>query len=180
MSKQAKNTPSAKKGISRSTILWIVAAVIVVGIFALLMRPAASTTPGGASSTGKVVVVDTAKVQQLASQGIPIVDVRTPAEFAGGHIPGAQNIPIDVFPNLIQNWDKSKSLIVYCQSGSRSAQAVADLQQIGWQGTIYHLASGFSSWTGQVEQGASAGAAQAPAKLPATARPVMYEFYSDG
>lgn len=151
-------------------VLWAVV-IALLGVTVFLV-----TKPAG----GGVVNVGQAQVQALSKQGVAVVDVRTPAEFAGGHIPGAQNIPIDTFSGVMANWDKSKPLVVYCQSGSRSAQAVSELQQMGWKGTIYHFSQGFGAWTGAVEQGAGAANAAAPPKLAATATPVIYEFYSDG
>lgn len=167
----AEAPADAPSGAGKSAwILWGVAAVLLVIVGWLLFKPAA----------GKVVDVSASQVQQLSSQGVAVIDVRTPAEYAAGHIPGAQDIPVDTFPSVMQNWDKAKPLVVYCQTGGRSAQAVADLKQLGWRGTVYHFSQGFQAWTGQVEQGASANGQANPPKLPHTAIPVMYEFFSSG
>jgi phage shock protein E len=61
-----------------------------------------------------------------------IIDVRTPAEFAGGHVAGSMNIPLQEIQNRI---DEIKSLhgsiILCCASGNRSGQATAYLRSIG-------------------------------------------------
>ena len=55
-----------------------------------------------------------------------ILDVRTPEEYAAGHISNAVNLNIldENFKNEIQNLDKSKTVFVYCKIGGRSADAV--------------------------------------------------------
>lgn len=67
-----------------------------------------------------------------------IIDVRTPGEYASGHVDGALNLPLDRF---IQNHagvvsDKSRQIILYCQSGARSAQATQFLKQQNYQNVI--------------------------------------------
>lgn len=61
-----------------------------------------------------------------------IIDVRTPGEFMGGHIPGSINIPLQV---IAQRLEEIKSLpqpiILCCASGNRSGQAAAFLQSCG-------------------------------------------------
>lgn len=61
-----------------------------------------------------------------------IVDVRSEGEFAGGHVEGSINIPLDTVPNRIEDFkNMSKPLIMCCLSGGRSGQAVGFLQQNG-------------------------------------------------
>jgi len=61
-----------------------------------------------------------------------ILDVRTPEEFAGGHYPGAINIPVDQLPARIAELkEMQKPILAYCRSGARSGMAVAMLRQSG-------------------------------------------------
>jgi Rhodanese-related sulfurtransferase len=61
-----------------------------------------------------------------------IVDVRTPEEFEGGHVPNAINIPLDVVPQRIIEFKlMQKPIVAYCRSGNRSAIAVSLLTQNG-------------------------------------------------
>ena len=61
-----------------------------------------------------------------------IVDVRSEGEFAGGHVEGSINIPLDTVPNRIEDFkNMSKPVIMCCLSGGRSGQAVGFLQQNG-------------------------------------------------
>lgn len=52
-----------------------------------------------------------------------IIDVRTKAEYQGGHIKGSLNIPLNNLSNHYSKLDKSKPVITCCASGMRSAQA---------------------------------------------------------
>lgn len=62
-----------------------------------------------------------------------IVDVRTPGEFSSGAYPKARNIPLDVLGSKLDKLGaKDKSVIVYCASGSRSAQAAKILKAAGF------------------------------------------------
>jgi rhodanese-related sulfurtransferase len=66
--------------------------------------------------------------------GTIVVDVRTPAEFAAGHLEGATNIDIEAstFSAKIANLDKGAPYFVYCRSGNRSSQAVAQMKKAGF------------------------------------------------
>ncbi|SKB95655.1 Rhodanese-like domain-containing protein [Salegentibacter salinarum] len=70
---------------------------------------------------------------QLLKEGGIIVDVRSKAEYAGGHIKGSKNIPL---PNLNSNpgipKNKNKSIITCCASGMRSASARSLLKSQGY------------------------------------------------
>ncbi|WP_374507416.1 rhodanese-like domain-containing protein [Flavobacterium sp.] len=71
---------------------------------------------------------------ELAQQGAIILDVRSKAEFTGGHIKGAINIPVNVLSShLSQLKDKNKPIITCCASGMRSASAKSILQSNGYQ-----------------------------------------------
>lgn len=76
-----------------------------------------------------------------------ILDVRTPEEFAEGHIPGASNISVtdSDFEKKVSKLDKKKTLLVYCRSGKRSVIASNKLLQLGFQ-HICNLENGFISW----------------------------------
>jgi rhodanese-related sulfurtransferase len=61
-----------------------------------------------------------------------IVDVRTPAEFMGGHVVGSINIPLQEIPNRMEELRILKApLILCCASGNRSGQAYHSLSQQG-------------------------------------------------
>lgn len=72
------------------------------------------------------------EARRLAGRGAIVLDVRTPEEFATGHIAGALNIPIDdLRERLTELTSKDRPVIVYCQSGSRSIRAAKTLEKAG-------------------------------------------------
>jgi phage shock protein E len=60
-----------------------------------------------------------------------IVDVRTPAEFAGGHVTGSVNIPLQEIPARLAEIKKMGNIVLCCASGNRSGQAMTFLKQKG-------------------------------------------------
>jgi rhodanese-related sulfurtransferase len=72
-------------------------------------------------------------LRSLINDGAFLVDVRTPGEFASGHVKGSVNIPLDTLPAQLNTFRNKKHIIVFCRSGSRSAQAKAFLEQQGIQ-----------------------------------------------
>lgn len=74
--------------------------------------------------------------KQLMQQGATIVDVRTKAEYQGGHIKGSVNIPLNNLSNHYSKLDKNKPIITCCASGMRSAQARNILQANGFKEVV--------------------------------------------
>ena len=70
--------------------------------------------------------------KELMQQGAQIVDVRTKAEFNGGHIRGSVNIPLNNLSNQYASLKKNKPIITCCASGVRSAQAKSILKENGF------------------------------------------------
>lgn len=69
--------------------------------------------------------------------GAALIDVRSEEEFAAGHIPGAQNLPLeslDLFPERYP--DKDALLFLYCRSGRRSGLAETRLREIGYTNAV--------------------------------------------
>lgn len=76
-----------------------------------------------------------------------VIDVRTPAEYEAGHVPGAMNIPINSkdFDQKSKSLDKEKKHLVYCAIGGRSAKATARMQELGIK-EIYDFTGGMRAW----------------------------------
>ncbi len=72
-----------------------------------------------------------------------VIDVRTPDEFASGHLDGALNIDIQgsMFATEIGALDKSANYVIYCRSGNRAGQAVTYMQDNGFTGTLTNAGS---------------------------------------
>lgn len=75
-------------------------------------------------------------LQSVIDEGAYLVDVRTPGEFAGGHVKGSVNIPLNMIPAQLAKFRNKKNIIVFCQSGGRSSQAKNILQQNGFTNVI--------------------------------------------
>ncbi|HEY3451943.1 MAG TPA: rhodanese-like domain-containing protein [Myxococcales bacterium] len=90
--------------------------------------------------------ISSAEARKLVSEGgARLLDVRTPGEFASGHLDGALNIPVqDLSASLKKVGPKEKPVVVYCASGARSAMAARLLKANGWQ-TVRNLGS-MSRW----------------------------------
>ena len=83
-----------------------------------------------------------------ADQALVVLDVRTPAEFAEGHVPGAINIPNgELAARVAELADaKGRDIVVYCRSGVRAAQALDVLDKAGFK-RLYHLQGDYNRWT---------------------------------
>lgn len=85
----------------------------------------------------------------IADTTVQLVDVRTPAEFAAGHIPEAVNIDVrgEKFDEEVRSTlDPSRPVAVYCRSGARSKAAARALTEKGFR--VYELNNGFMNWKG--------------------------------
>lgn len=71
----------------------------------------------------------TADLKAVIDEGAFLVDVRTPAEFADGHVQGSVNIPLDRIASELPRFKGRKNIVVFCRSGARSGQAKAILEQ---------------------------------------------------
>lgn len=77
-----------------------------------------------------------------------ILDVRTPEQFAAGHLRDAKNIPLSDLDSRIGELDKqkTKAVVVVCQQGSRADKAVKLLQKAGFDDVV-SLDGGLTAWT---------------------------------
>ncbi|MDO8604483.1 MAG: rhodanese-like domain-containing protein [bacterium] len=78
---------------------------------------------------------------------VVVVDVRTPEEFAEGHIAGAKNIDIqgEKFEEKIKKLDPNATYLVNCKLGGRSSRAVAHMNEIGFK-DVTNLEGGITAW----------------------------------
>jgi rhodanese-related sulfurtransferase len=83
--------------------------------------------------------VDGVTARKLVASGVKVVDVRTPAEFSTGHVPGAINIPHDQMEKRHSEiGPPSTPVLIYCKSGRRTDLAARALREHGFS-TIYDL-----------------------------------------
>jgi rhodanese-related sulfurtransferase len=101
-----------------------------------------------ATCTAQSDRLDVATFQvRIQAEGSQLVDVRTPEEFAKGHIAGATNNDWleDGFLNRAKTLDKSKPVLVYCAAGGRSEDAMEALKTAGFS-QVVDLRDGFNGW----------------------------------
>ena len=81
-----------------------------------------------------------------------LIDVRTPAEFAEGHLDGAVNIPVELptFAAQVALLDPDMDFLVYCRSGQRSEWAASLLKQKGAT-RVLNLRGGVLGWRAEVD-----------------------------
>jgi len=90
--------------------------------------------------------IDIARLRQLLDGGpITLLDVRTDAEVAGGVIAGARHIALTELVAREQELPRDVPLVVYCQSGGRSARAAGFLANAGF-GSVHNLRGGILAW----------------------------------
>jgi rhodanese-related sulfurtransferase len=86
-----------------------------------------------------------------------VLDVRTPQEYASGHVPGAINVPHDEVAARAAELAGTRPVAVYCQRGPRARLAEAALRGAGRE-RVLHVEGGFSAWESDglpVAQGAA-------------------------
>lgn len=101
----------------------------------------------GARAAGRFQEIDPTHFEKHRSDGAVVLDVRSPEEFAKGHVPGAVNIDINApgFASKVAAFDKTKPLLVNCHAGSRGAIASAKLAELGFK-TVCNLEGGLAAW----------------------------------
>jgi rhodanese-related sulfurtransferase len=157
-------------------IVWIMAALAVCAVVALLILPAAGTT-GATASFPASKQVSGPELRDLVAKGARLVDVRTAPEFAAGHIASAENLPIDLLPAQAKWWDKSKAVVVYCATGARSLNAYQYLVAQGFQ-HVFDLTQGVAVYDGKLTKDAAVAQTGAGAGTSG-GKPVLIEFYTD-
>lgn len=82
--------------------------------------------------------VDPQSAWKEIRSGAKLIDVRTPEEFASGHLKGAVNIPYDQISSRLAEVgnDKGQPVVVYCRSGKRSAKAKDTLEGLGYNRVV--------------------------------------------
>ncbi|MEI6753278.1 MAG: thioredoxin domain-containing protein [Paludibacter sp.] len=114
-------------------------------LLSLLVVVSFSAKLSAQTSTSLDAVSFAAKIKQLPNA--QLIDVRTPGEFAQGHIANAKNININSsdFEQSAAKLDKNKAVMLYCLSGGRSSNAMNVLSSMGFK-ELYNLSGGMMRW----------------------------------
>jgi rhodanese-related sulfurtransferase len=155
----SSNKPSGrKKGLTKWEKAGIPFVILIVAwvIYSIVqpsvgIQPQSTTSslvqPAGVSQqlSYKIISVSDARAMIQSSSNLLVVDVRTSGEFAQGHLQGAINIPLSDLPTQIGGLDPNRPILVYCQTGVRSAQASATLVNAGFT-HVYDMEGGLTAW----------------------------------
>ncbi len=97
--------------------------------------------------------VDAAAAETLLANGAVVLDVREPAEFDMGHLPGAVNVPRGVLEFRVGDHpaltNPRADILLYCKNGGRSTLAAYTLKRMGFE-QVKMLVGGFDGWSGTV------------------------------
>ena len=124
--------------------------LITIILSALLLSSCAAT---GKSSLGyRTITMDEAVKMMSSERDYIILDVRTPEEYAEGHIPGAINVPNETIgtAEIPELPDKAQLILVYCRSGRRSKEASEKLVKLGYTNIVEF--GGIIDWKGEIEK----------------------------
>jgi len=82
---------------------------------------------------------------KLEKSDLQVIDIREEYEYSNGHIESI-NIPMDQMLNSIKNLDKTKQIILYCQTGRRAAAVVYMLKKKYALNNIFNLTGGYQAY----------------------------------
>lgn len=88
---------------------------------------------------------------------VQVIDVRAPAAFARGHVPGAENVPIHRFARAVQEREWGHDIVVVCPHGESSLQAARLLEAyegVPDDAVVANLVGGYAAWDFDLEAGA--------------------------
>jgi rhodanese-related sulfurtransferase len=134
-------TKQALRGRSRAPRLGRALQPFILSAFALLAVAGCKQEAAGVSPLSPEQLLSEPPAHAL------ILDVRTPEEYANGHVPGARNIPYDQLPDRLGELgdDRDRNVVVYCESGRRAGMAESALLAAGFT-SLHHLEGDMKAW----------------------------------
>jgi rhodanese-related sulfurtransferase len=124
---------------------------LLLALMAVTSFPATSIAadPPAAVAEAAPFITQTELLARLAKNDpdLVVLDVRTPAEFSAGHVPGARNVPHDLLSSKTAGLDelRDKQVVLYCRSGRRTALAEDTLRKAGFT-KLLHLQGDYLAW----------------------------------
>lgn len=132
---------------SARTLLMLLVLAVVTGP-ALVACGGEGTGAGTASAEAAGPTYDAPDfAERMAQSGTVLLDVRTPEEFAAGHIRGARNLPLSArdFEERVAALNPGVTYAVYCRTDGRSGQALQVMTEHGLT-DAFHLEGGMDAW----------------------------------
>ncbi|MBK9575582.1 MAG: rhodanese-like domain-containing protein [Fibrobacterota bacterium] len=124
--------------------------ILRLAALSIVLATASCTAAGARGENLPPVVADSLIRADSAKKTFHLVDVRTPGEFATGHIAGATLIDFHGpdFQEKISKLPRQEKILLVCRSGNRSGQALGILKGMGFS-DIQHVAGGMNAWRSQ-------------------------------
>lgn len=121
----------------------------IIPVLILLLALTACASPVPQTAQYRQIGMEEAIAMMKEETDYIILDVRTAAEYAEKHIPGAVNIPNEAIgtAEIPELPDKEQLILVYCRSGNRSKQASSKLAALGYTNIVEF--GGINSWPGE-------------------------------
>jgi rhodanese-related sulfurtransferase len=116
----------------------------VVGVLVLFVA-ALALAQGGVPSEAASIEPSELQARREAGTAPIVIDVRTAEEYAGGHIPGALNIPFDQVAARISEVDAPRGVALYCMVGPRARKGEHALLEAGYT-SVLHIEGGLAAW----------------------------------
>jgi rhodanese-related sulfurtransferase len=92
--------------------------------------------------------------ERLGTDGLRVIDIRSPAAYERSHIPGSENVPFDELPSRVAEFADADHVVTVCPHGKASVQAARLVQSFeGTTGTVESMAGGLDAWSGPLETG---------------------------
>ena len=85
---------------------------------------------------------------------VQVIDIRSPAEFVSGHVPGAENVPMHELPSRVDDIEWSDEVVVACPIGQSSVQAarlIGSYEGVDEETTVKSMAGGYQAWSYELE-----------------------------
>lgn len=124
-----------------------VGSLLLLGIVSFILS---MLTGCGAGASDPAVDVSVGEALRLwQNKEAILIDVRTPAEYRDGHIPGVANIPLDELEKRVGEVPKDKKVVLICRTGNRSAEGTKLLRKKGLA-NVFNSTGGMTTWKGPV------------------------------
>lgn len=138
----------------KSSTLTAAASLLMLTPLAAQEKSATAPTQAPAATVNQGVApknVTADEAEKLISQRkVLVLDVRTPEEFAAGHIEGAVNVDISdaEFGRKVAALDQTRPVLVHCAAGGRSTRSLPTIEKTKFP-AIFHLNGGFKEWAAE-------------------------------
>jgi phage shock protein E len=130
-------------------ILVVVACALLgaVGIVAISFAADPAATDAAAAPAPPITQSELLARLEKKDPELVVLDVRTPAEFAAGHVPGARNVSHDLLSSRVAELAelRDKQVVLYCRSGRRTLLAEETLRRAGFT-KLLHLQGDYLAW----------------------------------